>query len=365
MIQFNSSGTHVHKGFLKVRFDLFLDDPASKTYQQQHIQVATESVPKNCFDKDGELIQSKYDAWWAGVPKIWRLNPAICHFVIVPENFALADVAEYVARFFDKDTVATLDNALVQPNSSYLITPFMRTKTPFTDKKVLTSDFVDLIAMANQRLGVLSIPLSIGEAQPLEPGTITIGPGAADGDSTSAADYTYLQLTNPASGTGTITSWSIWANSNLAGCKIGTFYGTAPKYTSRDVELIGDVTSGSKQTFTLDSGGNPIATDVTSGDLAGVYFTSGAIERKLSGLSGFYYLQYDQFGAGEKTYNLSANRGQSIEGSGTETAGGWANIKNIRAGTGTITATDLSSIWFGTTEVAVADIAEIPVGVAV
>ena len=55
----------------------------------------------------------------------------------------------------------------------------------------------------------------------------------------------------------------------------------------------------------------------------------------------------------------------SLYGTGTEAGGGWANIKNSRAGTGTILATDLSSIWFGTTEVAVADIAEIPVGVAV
>ena len=46
-------------------------------------------------------------------------------------------------------------------------------------------------------------------------------------------------------------------------------------------------------------------------------------------------------------------------------AGGWANIKNIRAGTGSITATDVASIWFGTGEVAVADIAEIPPGLAV
>jgi hypothetical protein len=44
---------------------------------------------------------------------------------------------------------------------------------------------------------------------------------------------------------------------------------------------------------------------------------------------------------------------------------GWANIKNIRAGTGSITATDLSHVWFGTSSVAVADIAEIPTGVAV
>jgi len=46
------------------------------------------------------------------------------------------------------------------------------------------------------------------------------------------------------------------------------------------------------------------------------------------------------------------------------TAEGWANIKYIRAGTGSILATDLSHIWFGTTPVAVADIAEFG-GVAV
>ena len=48
----------------------------------------------------------------------------------------------------------------------------------------------------------------------------------------------------------------------------------------------------------------------------------------------------------------------------TAGAAGWANIKNMRVGTGSITATDLSHIWFGTTSIAVADIAEFG-GVAV
>jgi len=34
---------------------------------------------------------------------------------------------------------------------------------------------------------------------------------------------------------------------------------------------------------------------------------------------------------------------------------GWANIKNIRAGTGSITATDVESIWFGTSQVLTSD----------
>jgi hypothetical protein len=38
---------------------------------------------------------------------------------------------------------------------------------------------------------------------------------------------------------------------------------------------------------------------------------------------------------------------------------GWANIKNIRMGTGSIIATDLSDIWYGTSSVPVADHAEI------
>jgi hypothetical protein len=44
--------------------------------------------------------------------------------------------------------------------------------------------------------------------------------------------------------------------------------------------------------------------------------------------------------------------------------GSWANIKNIRMGTGSVSPADLEKIWFGTTEVAVADIAEFN-GVAV
>jgi len=57
----------------------------------------------------------------------------------------------------------------------------------------------------------------------------------------------------------------------------------------------------------------------------------------------------------------STANGVSIAASGPA---GWTNIKNIRVGTGSITATDLSHIWFGTTAVAVEDVAEFG-GVAV
>jgi len=50
--------------------------------------------------------------------------------------------------------------------------------------------------------------------------------------------------------------------------------------------------------------------------------------------------------------------GEAIIGDIAGAEEGWTNIKNIRVGTGSITATDLSHIWFGTTPVAVEDVAK-------
>jgi len=68
---------------------------------------------------------------------------------------------------------------------------------------------------------------------------------------------------------------------------------------------------------------------------------------------------------GHRTYDYEGNvSGCKLHIEYEAGAEGWANIKNIRVGTGSITATDLSHIWFGTTSVAVADVAEFG-GVAV
>lgn len=80
---------------------------------------------------------------------------------------------------------------------------------------------------------------------------IDIGAGAANYGSGHTAEYTFLDLTNPANATGTLTSFEIWYNTDGTGVKAGTFYYHAlTEYTYRDHELLGSVTSGSKQTFT-------------------------------------------------------------------------------------------------------------------
>ena len=145
---------------------------------------------------------------------------------------------------------------------------------------------------------------------------IDIGPAASDRSTYWSQGNTAFNLENPANGSGTITDIEIWANTSMAGCKVGTFYGTAPNFTPRDVAVIGNVTSGSKQTFS----GLSIAVEV--GDYIGLYFASGRQELDSSGFAGIYWLSGDQFGAGEQAYSLAAGFELSLYGTGEETPAG-------------------------------------------
>ena len=114
---------------------------------------------------------------------------------------------------------------------------------------------------------------------------IDIGAEATNRSSAIINGSTLLDNTNVANDTGTLDTIEIWASSALAGCKVGTFYedGGATKYTARDSVTLGSVTQGSKQTFTVDSSSNPIALDVETGDLIGIYYSAGTLERDASG----------------------------------------------------------------------------------
>lgn len=144
---------------------------------------------------------------------------------------------------------------------------------------------------------------------------IDIGPGAINRETMWGVDNTSLDAANPANDTGILDIIEIWAQADLVGCKVGTFYGSGTDYTSRDVETIGPVASGSKQTF------SGLDIDVETGDFIGLYATSGLIERDFSGFTGIYYKIGDQFGTGQQTYSLYDGDGMSIYGTGeTEAA---------------------------------------------
>lgn len=141
---------------------------------------------------------------------------------------------------------------------------------------------------------------------------IDIGPGATDRGSVFGAGSTLISKDNPANDTGTLTSFELWftVGQDGVGVKAGTFHGAATEYTSRDVETIGAVAGGSKQTF------SGLDCDVTTGDFAGIYYSGGQIELCTAGCSGsgFHSKAGDQFGAGQQTYAASLDYDISIYG---------------------------------------------------
>ena len=139
---------------------------------------------------------------------------------------------------------------------------------------------------------------------------IDIGPGATNRSSTQAADYTVVDLANPANDSGYLDVFEVWAATDLTGCKIGTFSGSGLNYNDRDFETIGNVTSGSKQTFT---GKN---CDVLTGDYLGAYFATGTLEADTSAGSNTYTKSGDWFGTGAQAYSENPGDAVSIYATG-------------------------------------------------
>ena len=141
---------------------------------------------------------------------------------------------------------------------------------------------------------------------------IDVGPEAIDRASSSTAGYTDIQLTNPANLTGSITSVEIWASTNLTGCKVGIFYlvsGTT--YKCRSAATIGNVTAGSKQTF------SGLSLAVVTGDFIGIYWVSGYMEADTSGYDGFLWRDGDHCVVNDSaSYTLLSGDALSIKGLG-------------------------------------------------
>ena len=144
---------------------------------------------------------------------------------------------------------------------------------------------------------------------------IDIGSGATDRGTTNTGGYTAIDLANPANANGVLTSVEFWFGTDATGVKVGTFYGTAPDFTPRSVATIGNVTSGSKQTFT------GLSISVQTGDYLGFFSTTGDIDYELTGGSDVYIKLGDQFGAGLQTYTQNAGDVQSVYATGVDTPG--------------------------------------------
>lgn len=155
-------------------------------------------------------------------------------------------------------------------------------------------------------------------------GAIDIGAAAINRDDDSASGYTRVGTVNSANDAGTITSFEVWFATTASGFKVGTTSGSGTSYTSRDYETIGDVTAGSKQTF------SGLDCDVETGDFTIHYFSSGSIERDNAGagVGHAYYISGDELDGDPHTYTDWSDVDFSVYGIGA-TASGWTNIVKV------------------------------------
>lgn len=140
---------------------------------------------------------------------------------------------------------------------------------------------------------------------------IDIGMEATD-RSTHYTTATLIGRGNPANASGKITSVEIYAYLTLYNCEVATFYETdTNEFSTRDYEAIGNVTAGSKQTFTVDL-------DVAAGDYIGIYYSTGAIERDDSGDGYWYIVSADHIPCTKQAFTFASSRTISLYGTGSK-----------------------------------------------
>ena len=335
-IKFNPTGTHV-KGLLKVRFDL-IPDPTDKTYALHHILYPDETSReflrgyKGKMDVMGSPIdQADYDVWWDNLPKVWKTNPCLNHLISIDETTTKDDMMTGLNQIFSGNNLATIDNVLVLPKAADYISPFMRNKY-LSDKRVQTQDLESLINDVKLRFAtILPVQGEIGSPLDIQPQTIDVGSEAivragniyvCNG---SGVFLTLIDFNNPANATGELDTCSTYLNisDGVDNFRFGTFTNTSgTTFVCTDGEAVGDVATGSIQTFT----GLTIA--VTSGDYIGADETVNVncrIYSTATGGGGVYYSAGNFCDPSDSaSYALLAGDILSLYGTGTESGGGWA-----------------------------------------
>lgn len=167
-------------------------------------------------------------------------------------------------------------------------------KDPVISYKINTADFSALdtrIDWSFESLQLGSVVNVIDE----ELGSlanIVMGRPAINRASTHTNAVTYVVGVYKSAYVGRVTSVDIWANTNMTGCKVGSFrYMGGTSFQCRDFTTIGNVTAGSKQTFDVNF-------EVEYEDAIGIYFTTGSIEADLTLGYSIFYKAGDQFETG-------------------------------------------------------------------
>jgi len=298
-IKLNPTGTHIQKGFLKVRLD-FYPETNEETYALHYVDV---------LDKKGNPTGLK------------KLNPCLCHFITVAETISRADMENFLDSILQPSDLKTLDDVLVLPNAIHYINPFMRNKTRQSDQKVKTTDLAGLFGSVNERLSGLNLVRPTGIiGTPIQHESIDIGMAATDRPNYLAPARTAVNVGNPANASGSVTSVQVFFEiSNESACEFATFeHVGSNNLTTRDSETIGEVVYGSTQTFS--------GLDMTcvAGDYIGVKWagTGELSATNGAGLGGMWYATGDYIPCTSQAFTLFDGTWElSVYGTGDEAGG--------------------------------------------
>lgn len=304
IIKFEPSGTHVADGFLKVRLDFYPSED-SKAYVHYYVDVL-DRPPTEEEIKDPKLFDL--------IPTHKELTPALCAFVKVPADIDKTQLSDYVLKVFNADMVATLEDIVIQSDSSHLISSYLYNKlrtAPSVSKTAINPEI--LVDDTNIKLkDFVASGTETGVSEPVIPKSIDVGGGAIDGyASLGINDQTIVDLTNPANASGTIDTYEIWVAGSTTGTYAAMFYGSGTSYTCRDYESIGNVSASSKQTF------SGLDIDVSSGDFIGFYNTSGGTAEIDDG-DGVYTYSGSGLTGGAKTYSYDGAEMSCTYATGSE-----------------------------------------------
>jgi len=133
--KFEPSGTHVKDGLLKVRIDIYPSE-GSKCYDEYNVQVPARELteeewemfvvgePPDLYIDEKKLNEyiDKEIGWTS------RLNPCLCHFIVIDPDMSKADIEDYVSSVFTKELVADLDDIMSTGGDIRDVSSLMRGK---------------------------------------------------------------------------------------------------------------------------------------------------------------------------------------------------------------------------------------------
>lgn len=309
-----------------------IPDETDQSYEFQHVYVPI--IPETGIPEG--LEGDKLQEWLDALPHEWVTNPTFTHFLKIDPDITKTDLELKIQEIFTPDVLTSADAFLFQRSvhdSKFVATgdkaeweagrkefskfrELMAAKHRLGDGLVLPKD-VDktlIVANANRRFSGSEGELdSKGKELDIKPGTIDIGAEAIDRALPWGVSSTAVEQSNPANGTGAITSVEVWFASNGSNVEVATFdEGASNVLSTRDSETLGSVTAGSKQTF------SGLDMDVETGDYLGLYGTAGNIERTNSGGTGIWYKTGDQIPCTSETFTDYSGRIISLYGEGEE-----------------------------------------------